>query len=39
MRYAAGAMGDQDGTADSDARAGIDSMLQIADEILRTGDL
>ena len=39
VRYAAGAMGDQDGTADSDARAGIDSMLQIADEILRTGDL
>ena len=39
VRYAAGAMGDQDGTADSDARAGIDSMLQIADEILRTGEL
>ncbi len=39
VRYAAGAMGDQDGTADSDARAGIDSMLQIVDEILSSGEL
>ena len=39
VRYAAGAMGDQDGTADSDTRAGIDSMLKIADEILSSGEL
>lgn len=39
VRYAAGTMGDQHGTADSDARAGIDSMLQIADEILQTRQL
>ena len=39
VRYAAGAMGDQDGTADSDARAGIDSMLKIADEILSSDEL
>ena len=39
VRYAAGAMGDQDGTADSEARFATDSMLQIADEILRTGEL
>ncbi len=39
VRYAAGAMGDQDGTADSDARLAADSMLLIGDEILRTGQL
>lgn len=39
VRYAAGTMGDQHGTADSEARAGIDSQLQIAEEILRTGQL
>lgn len=39
VRYAAGTMGDQHGTADSDTRAWIDSMLQIADEILLTGRL
>lgn len=39
VRYAAGAMGDQDGDADSDARTAIGSMLQVADEILRTGQL
>lgn len=39
VRYAAGAMGDQDGTADSDARFATDSMLLIGDEILRTNQL
>ena len=39
VRYAAGAMGDQDGTADSEARFATDSMLLIGDEILRTGEL
>ena len=39
VRYAAGAMGDQDGTADSEARFATDSMLLIGDEILHTGEL
>ncbi|MDE0067380.1 MAG: phosphotransferase family protein [Acidimicrobiaceae bacterium] len=39
VRYAAGAMGDQDGSADSDARFATDSMLLIGDEILRTNQL
>ncbi len=37
VRYALGAMGDQEGRAEDDAKAGVDHMLEVADEILRTG--
>jgi aminoglycoside phosphotransferase (APT) family kinase protein len=39
VRFAAGAMGDQEGTADVDARAAVDNLVAIADEILHTGTL
>ncbi len=39
VRFAAGAMGDQEGTADTDARAAVDNLVAMADEILRTGSL
>jgi aminoglycoside phosphotransferase (APT) family kinase protein len=39
VRFAAGAMGDQEGSAQSDALAAVDNLVAIADEILRTGTL
>lgn len=39
VRYALGAMGDQQGRDENDARTGVDHMLEIADEILRTGQI
>jgi aminoglycoside phosphotransferase (APT) family kinase protein len=39
VRFAAGAMGDQAGTADRDARAAVDRLLVMADDILRSGSL
>ena len=39
VRFAAGAMGDQEGTADADSRAAVDNLVAIADEILRAGTL
>lgn len=39
VRFAAGAMGDQEGTADADARLAVDILLDIADRILRSGTL
>ena len=39
VRFAAGAMGDQEGTAEGDARAAVDSLVETADRILRSGSL
>ena len=39
VRFAAGAMGDQEGTAESDARAAVDNLVETADRILRSGTL
>lgn len=39
VRFAAGAMGDQEGAADADGRASVDNLINIADEILRAGTL
>ena len=39
VRFAAGAMGDQEGTAEADARAAVDSLVETADRILRSGAL
>ena len=39
VRYAAGAMGDQEGTVDTDARASVENLLTMADEILTAGSL
>lgn len=39
VRFAAGAMGDQEGAAESDARASVDNLVQMADEILTSGTL
>ncbi|MDW3217813.1 MAG: phosphotransferase family protein [Acidimicrobiales bacterium] len=39
VRFAAGAMGDQQGAGDNDARASVDNLVQMADEILTAGSL
>lgn len=39
VRFAAGAMGDQEGTLDAEALAGVDNLIMIADEILQSGSL
>ena len=39
VRFAAGAMGDQEGTAEGDAGAAVDSLVETADRILRSGSL
>ena len=39
VRFAAGAMGGQEGTAEGDARAAVDSLVETADRILRSGSL
>jgi aminoglycoside phosphotransferase (APT) family kinase protein len=39
VRFAAGAMGDQEGTADADALASVDGLIETADRILRSGAL
>lgn len=39
VRFAAGAMGDQEGTADADALASVDALVETADRILRSGTL
>jgi len=39
VRFAAGAMGDQEGTAEVDARASVDTLIDTADRILRSGTL
>ncbi len=39
VRFAAGAMGDQEGTADSDVRTAVDNLVETADRILRSGSL
>lgn len=39
VRYAAGAMGDQEGTVDTEAQAAVDHLLAVADDILRAGTL
>ncbi len=39
VRFAAGAMGDQEGTANSDALTAVDSLIETADRILRSGSL
>jgi len=39
VRFAAGAMGDQEGTAEADARASVDGLVETADRILRSGTL
>jgi aminoglycoside phosphotransferase (APT) family kinase protein len=39
VRFAAGAMGDQEGTANNDALAAVDGLIETADRILRSGSL
>ncbi len=39
VRFAAGAMGDQEGTADADVRTAVDTLVATADRILRSGTL
>jgi aminoglycoside phosphotransferase (APT) family kinase protein len=39
VRFAAGAMGDQEGTANADALAAVDGLIETADRILRSGSL
>ncbi|MEM7141956.1 MAG: phosphotransferase family protein [Actinomycetota bacterium] len=39
VRFAAGAMGDQEGSGDDAGRAAVDNLLQMADEILTSGTL
>lgn len=39
VRFAAGAMGDQEGASDADGRASVDNLVQMADEILTAGQL
>ncbi len=39
VRYAAGAMGDQEGTVDTEARSSVENLLTMADEILSAGSL
>jgi aminoglycoside phosphotransferase (APT) family kinase protein len=39
VRFAAGAMGDQEGTANADALDAVDSLVETADRILRSGSL
>ncbi|MEQ8840753.1 MAG: phosphotransferase family protein [Acidimicrobiales bacterium] len=39
VRFAAGAMGDQVGTAEADARVAVDRLVEMADRILRAGTL
>ena len=39
VRFAAGAMGDHEGTAEADARAAVDGLVATADRILRNGSL
>ncbi|MEZ5243728.1 MAG: phosphotransferase family protein [Acidimicrobiales bacterium] len=39
VRFAAGAMGDQEGTANADALDAVDSLIETADRILRSGSL
>jgi aminoglycoside phosphotransferase (APT) family kinase protein len=39
VRFAAGAMGDQEGAANADGLASVDNLITIADEILTSGQL